>query len=152
MSDADISEDTDEDTDEKKSIEDRISKKTSNKDEEVDPETHPLKFIDDYTPDKDDMAQKGDLKRAMTTLFPSADAMLEVFENDDLTLEETMKLTKEWLTQVEKRQISVKGKSREDFKDIYKALLGSYSHSEKDQDKSFMQSVFGADRGEKDEG
>lgn len=103
---------------------------------------HPLRFLDDYFPDHDNMKLKGRLKAPLTVRFSAIDAIF-FFYPEISHLED---IVKNWADAIEQRLVSVDGLSREEYKEILIALLHGYKMEEDtNSDKqSFFKQIFDA--------
>lgn len=105
-------------------------------------DAHPLRFLDDYFPEKHDIAQKGRLKQALTVRFSAVDAIFYFFPE----VKHLEPIVKAWANQIETRLVSVDGASRDEFMEILIALLHGY-RMEEDTDESsqsFFKQIFDA--------
>jgi len=126
------------------SIEDKIEVTSENK-EQVD-KKHPLKFLDDYFPDSDEIELKGRLEQRMIVPLSTVNAILEYYPE----ISDMEGIINEWVKQIEKRMVSVDGLSRDEYKEIMIALLGQYKLEEHtdEKDSSFLKNLFEVDNDE----
>lgn len=105
---------------------------------------HPLRFLDEYFPDENQMELKGRLDRPMVVEFSTLEVLFDMYpEIDDLR-----PMVKTWSDQIEKRLTSVDGQSRDEFKDILVSLLSGYKSEEQlNEDGSFFKQLFDASGG-----
>lgn len=114
------------------------------KDESGDGELPPaLRFLEEYFPKKTDMGSKTRLRTKdmpvnLSSLKVLGEMYPEIQEND---MDETII---NWMDSLEKRLISVDGKSREEFKEILEALLSGLRETKAsdDVDSSIMRKLF----------
>lgn len=127
-----------------KTIIDKIE--TEDNESDVNDVQHPLGFIDGFVPDKNNIAEKGHLSAVQTVLFSQ---VLEVYRPyEDYLSDETIEMINNFVKKVEKRQISVNGKSREEITRILEGLFNSYQMEETDENKnSIVSNLLKVDKG-----
>lgn len=104
-----------------------------------------FKFLDKYFPEKEDMAQKGRLEsRDMPVNISSLKILGRLYpelKEGETSYDETIDI---WMDNLEKRLVSVEGKSREEFKEILEALLTGIRDTGKPEEgsNSIMRELF----------
>lgn len=103
-----------------------------------------FQFMDEYFPDKEDIGQKGRLNKDMPANISSLRILEKLYPElmeGKMELGDTMDA---WMNNLEKRLISVDGKSREEFKEILEAMLSGLRDTgqSKGEEKSVMRKLF----------
>lgn len=129
---------------------DKIDTKDDNSGKEKKKSTieHPYSIADDFIPEQDNIAEKGYLDGLQTVLFSQA---AQVYRPYFKHLEdETIGMLKNFIRDVERRQISKEGKSREQITNIFSSMFSSYKMEETEESKSggMVQKMLDAERGE----
>lgn len=105
-----------------------------------------IQVVRDYIPDKDDMGQKTRFVKARTVIdVSSAYQLCSLYPELGEDLEEELN---DWLDSVERRLTSRHGKSRKEYKEIFKAFLAGRRQDEEGEPGSFMKSLFSAEGGD----
>lgn len=110
----------------------------------------PLRFLEQYMPEKEDWATKGRLDRNNMVINISSLRVLKRLYPE--IGDEMDEILQEWLDHVEKRLVSVEGQSRQEYKEILQSLLAGMHHkttsSEDYMSEDFMDKLFRVDKGE----
>lgn len=129
-------------------IEDKISVKHEEGKKAKSEKKHPLGFVDDFFPDKENMKQKGNLKRALTVLLSSAPQIFEFYPEIKQFKEPVM----DWCDDIEERQVSIDGLSREQMVEVLKSVMNMMDMKEENTgENSFFEEIFSAGRPPKGE-
>lgn len=125
------------------------NKKKENNGNEKEP--HVLESVNKYIADEENIEEKGNITEAQAVLFSIGANVYEPYK--DHISETTFDFIKEFIKDLERRQISINGMSRDEFREILKAMLGSWSRSEESEGGKggFVQSFLDAEAGKKDE-
>lgn len=113
-----------------------------------------FQFLEKYFPDKDDMAQKGRLNdRRLTTDMSTVEVLTKLFPELTEGEEEMDDALEGWLEGLQKRMVSIEGKSREEYRGILEALLSGLRETAEDSGnhrESIMRKLFttGGEEGE----
>lgn len=108
---------------------------------------HPLNTVDSFIPEQDDIALKGNLDPTQAVLFSLA---IELYKPYFPYLsEKTEEMIKNFVKEVEKRQISIRGKSREEITKIFSSIFQSYHMEETDEkgQTNLVQKMLDAEKG-----
>lgn len=135
--------------DEDKDVMKRITNSQNNNDQNKEQEDHPLVFFKNYMPERENIKEKGRLSKAQTVLFSIGSSVYEPYK-DDLS-DDTFDNIVEFLNGLERRQISVDGKSREEFKDMFSSMFSSlHMQDERDGNSGgFVEKFIKSEKGDK---
>lgn len=90
-------------------------------------------FVKEYFPDKSDIRQKGRLDKSLPYFLST----IEEYPNLFPPLKSREDLLDRWLDNIEKRLISVEGKSRDEFKEILKSIVRLQDAPEDEKGEGF---------------
>lgn len=108
---------------------------------------HPLNTVDSFIPKKENIAEKGNLKPPQTVQFSLAKELYRPYK--EFLSDKSWEMIENFVDQVERRQISVRGQSRDEITKIFSSIFQSYHMEESDENGpgNVVQKIFDAQKG-----